>query len=122
MDDQQRKLFGASAEDAALRYLTSHKLKLIERNYRCRSGEIDLVMLDGHTLALIEVRYRADAAFGGAAASVTWHKQRRIISASRHLLLTRPEVRRFPARFDVVAVTPDSKGMRIEWIRAAFTL
>jgi putative endonuclease len=122
MDDQQRKLFGASAEDAALRYLISHKLKLIERNYRCRSGEIDLVMLDGHTLALIEVRYRADATFGGAAASVTWHKQRRIISASRHLLLTRPEVRRFPARFDVVAVTPAAKGMQVEWIRAAFTL
>lgn len=122
MDDQQRKLFGASAEDAALRYLISHKLKLIERNYRCRSGEIDLVMLDGHTLALIEVRYRADATFGGAAASVTWHKQRRIISASRHLLLTHPEVRRFPARFDVVAVTPAAKGMQVEWIRAAFTL
>ena len=122
MDDQQRKFFGASAEDAALRYLSSHKLKLIERNYRCRSGEIDLVMLDGPTLALIEVRYRADTTFGGAAASVTWHKQRRIIAASRHLLLTRPEVRRFPARFDVVAVTPDSNGMRVEWIRAAFTL
>ena len=120
MDDQQRKRIGIGGEDAALRYLTAHKLKLIERNYRCRTGEIDLVMLDGGTLALIEVRYRTDSHFGGAAASVTWHKQRRIISASKHLLLTRRDLRRFPARFDVVAVAPGAGGMQVEWIRAAF--
>ena len=121
MDDQHRKQFGASAEDAALRHLLAHKLKLVVRNYRCRSGEIDLVMLDGITLALIEVRFRADASFGGAAASVTRHKQKRIISASRHLLVTRSDLRRYPARFDVVAVAPSSHGMQVEWIRAAFS-
>ena len=120
MDDQQRKRIGVGGEDAALRYLTAHKLKLIERNYRCRTGEIDLVMLDGSTLALIEVRYRTDSHFGGAAASVTWHKQRRIISAAKHLLVTRTDLRRFPARFDVVAVAPGSRGLQVEWIRAAF--
>jgi putative endonuclease len=122
MDDRERKQFGATAEDAALRYLSERKLQLIQRNYRCRTGEIDLVMLEGRTLALIEVRYRADASFGGAAASVTWHKQRRIASASRHLLLTRHDLRRYPARFDVVAVTPVREGLQIEWIRAAFSL
>ena len=121
MDDQHRKQFGTSAEDAALCHLLARKLQLVVRNYRCRSGEIDLVMLDGATLALIEVRFRADASFGGAAASVTWHKQKRIISASRHLLVTRSDLRRYPARFDVVAVTRSSHGMQVEWIRAAFS-
>lgn len=121
MDDQQRKRIGISGEDAALRYLVAQKLKLIERNYRCRSGEIDLVMLDGATLALVEVRYRADGQFGGAAASVTWHKQRRIISAARHLLFTRSDLRRYPARFDVVTVAPNRGELEVKWIRAAFT-
>ncbi|MFL6547451.1 MAG: YraN family protein [Povalibacter sp.] len=122
MDDQHRKQFGVRGEDAALEFLTARKLQLIERNYRCRGGEIDLVMLDGGTLALIEVRYRANSNFGGAAASVTWHKQRRIICASRHLLLTRAALRHYPARFDVIAVSPASEGVEIEWIRAAFSM
>jgi len=118
MDDQHRKEAGAAAEAAALKYLLLQGLKLIARNYRCRAGEIDLVMLDGPALALIEVRYRTGDAFGGAAASVTYRKQRRIITAARHLLMTRADLHRYPARFDVIAVTP---GMKMEWIRAAFT-
>ncbi|MFL6578666.1 MAG: YraN family protein [Povalibacter sp.] len=120
MDDQHRKQFGVRGEDAALEFLTARKLQLIERNYRCRGGEIDLVMLDGGTLALIEVRYRTDSQFGGAAASVTWHKQRRIICAAKHLLVTRSDLRRYPARFDVVAIAPGAGAMQVEWIRAAF--
>jgi len=64
MDDLHRKEAGASGENAALKYLQQHGLILIERNYRCRSGEIDLIMLDGKTLALIEVRYRGSGDFG----------------------------------------------------------
>ena len=70
-------------------------------------------------MALIEVRYRGSMSFGGAAASVTWRKQRRIITAARHLLLTRTELRRYRARFDVVAI--DATLARIEWLKAAFT-
>ena len=69
-------------------------------------------MLDGATLVLVEVRYRSMRDFGGPAASVTWRKQRRIISAARHLLLTRAELRRYPARFDVVGISPASTGSR----------
>lgn len=122
MDDRSRKEAGSAGESAALQHLLCNGLRLLERNYRCRGGEIDLIMLEGSTLALIEVRYRAATHFGGAAASVTWRKQRRIIAASRHLMLTRPQLRRYPARFDVVAVSPGVEGMHIEWIRAAFTL
>lgn len=121
MDDRHRKEAGAEGETAALQYLCNQGLRLVARNYRCKAGEIDLIMLDGATLALIEVRYRASHAFGGAAASVSWHKQRRIITAAQHLTLYRADLRRYPARFDVVAVSPGPGGLCVEWIRDAFT-
>ena len=107
-----------------MRHLESAGLRLLERNYRCRAGEIDLVMLDGGALVLVEVRLRSSSEFGGAAASVGSRKQRRFALAARHLVLTRPEYRRLPARFDVVALEPGSGdgGMRIEWIRDAFRM
>lgn len=120
MDDRQRKEAGLEAEDDALRYLIEHGLKLVLRNYRCRVGEIDLVMLDGATLVVIEVRYRASDRYGGAAASITKRKQKRIINASRFLLVNRKDLRRFPMRFDVVAI--ESLGEAVEWIRDAFSV
>lgn len=121
MDDQARKEAGVAAENAAFQFLIRNGLKPIARNYRCRGGEIDLVMLDGKTLALIEVRYRASKEFGGAAASVTWFKQKRLILAARHLLTMRKDLRTYPARFDVIAITgSDWRKPQIEWIKQAF--
>jgi len=121
MDDRARKEAGAAAENAAFQFLIRNGLRPVARNYRCRGGELDMVMLDGKTLALVEVRYRASEEFGGAAASVTWSKQRRLILAARHLLTTRRELRRYPARFDVVAITgTDWRQPQIQWIKAAF--
>jgi len=114
-----RKEAGSAGEAAALQYLQSQGLKLVLRNHRCRQGEIDLVMLEGNTLALIEVRYRRAAEFGGAAASVDFRKQRRLVAAARHLLATRADLRRYPARFDVVALS--ATPPHIEWIKHAFT-
>lgn len=117
-----RKDAGGAGEAAALKRLQAHGLKLVLRNHRCRRGEIDLVMLDGNTLVLIEVRYRADDSFGGAAASVTMRKQRRLIAAARHLLATRSDLRRYRARFDVVALSPGTVGdLQFEWIKNAFS-
>jgi len=109
---------GESAEDAALAYLEAAGLRLLERNYRTPGrggGEIDLIMRgEEGTLVFVEVRARAKAAHGGAAASVNAAKQRRIIFAAHHYL------RRFralpPCRFDVIAID----GERVEWLRAAF--
>lgn len=116
-----RKEAGGAGEAEALKQLQARGLKLVLRNHRCRMGEIDLVMLDGNTLTLIEVRYRADDSFGGAAASVTARKQRRLIAAARHLLATRSDLRRYPARFDVVALSPDTAGkLQFDWIKGAF--
>jgi putative endonuclease len=111
---------GRRGEDAALRHLETAGLKLLERNYRCRGGEIDLVMQDGGTLVLVEVRLRSSDQFGGAAASVDHGKQSRVAHAARHLMLTRPLYRRMPARFDVVAI--DRGAAEISWIRDAFRL
>ncbi len=122
MDDRRRKEAGTSGEAIALAFLQSRGLDLIERNYRCRGGEIDLIMLQQKTLVLVEVRFRSTTDFGGGAASVTWHKQRRLIVAARHLLMKRADLRRYPARFDVVAVSPGAHGPQIDWIRNAFTL
>lgn len=90
-------------------------MELLQRNYRCRFGEIDLIMRDGDTLVFVEVRSRAHAGFGGAAASIDAAKQARLVRAARHYLAT---LARVPdCRFD--AVLFDAAG-RPEWIRAAF--
>jgi putative endonuclease len=76
-------------------------------------------MLEGETLALIEVRSRSSEAFGGAAGSVDFHKQRRIVIAARHLLMVHPLLSKRRARFDVVAV---AKNDKMEWLKDAFRL
>jgi putative endonuclease len=114
---------GRKAEDLACRYLEARGLRLLERNYRCRAGELDLVMLDGSTLVLVEVRSRSSSAYGDAASTVGARKRLRFIRAARHLLLARPDYRRLPARFDVVAIDPGSTaeaGPKLTWIRDAF--
>jgi putative endonuclease len=112
------KQVGDAAEDAALLYLQHAQLRLLERNYRTPGrggGEIDLIMRapDGTTV-FVEVRQRKSSSHGGAAASVTFAKQRRIVFAARHYLMRLREPP--PCRFDVVVLEPTG----IEWIQAAF--
>lgn len=108
---------GEAAEQAALKYLQQQGLRLITRNYRCRQGEIDLIMADGNQLAFIEVRYRKNSLFGSAAESVTTAKQRRIIAAASHYLTS--SGKNMNCRFDVVALSGDQGG-KFEWIQNAF--
>ena len=116
---------GDAAEDAALRHLQRHGLRLVQRNFRTPGrggGEIDLIMRepDG-TLVFVEVRQRASASRGGAGASITGVKQRRIVFAARHFLL---RLGSEPAcRFDVVLIQGARDGTDapdIQWLRAAF--
>ena len=104
---------GARAEEQAARFLAGRGLKILARNYRCRGGEIDLVCRDGATLVFVEVRLRTNRDFGGAAASITPAKQRRIALAANHSLAGKP----LPAcRFDAVLLD----GTNIDWICNAF--
>lgn len=106
-----------------MRYLAAQGLELLERNYRCRAGEIDLVMRDGPVLVLVEVRSRSRRDFGSAAATIGRGKQRRFALAARHLMLSRPEFRRLRVRIDVVAIDPPERAGGepvLSWIRNAF--
>lgn len=122
MDDQERKAIGRLGEELALAHLLANGLTPLIRNYRCKMGELDLVMLEREILVLVEVRTRASNDYGGAAASVDWKKQRRLVLAAEHLRMKRAELRRYPARFDVVAITTGAPKARIDWIRNAFWL
>ena len=113
---------GHRAERRAEAFLKRRGLKTVIRNYACKLGEIDLIALDGATLAFVEVRFRRSSSHGSAAASVTATKQRRIARTAAHFLLTHPEWSRFPTRFDVVALTQPNYRVQIEWIRNAFSL
>jgi len=102
---------GKQAEDRALAYLRRQGLQLILRNYRCRFGEIDLVMQDGNLLVFVEVRQRSHRQYGGAAASVGSAKQQRLWRTAEHYLM---RLHYPPAcRFDLVAIDGES----LEWIR-----
>lgn len=112
------KQAGDAAEEQALRYLQGQGLRLLERNYRTPGrggGEVDLIMTQGDgTLVFVEVRQRASTRHGGAAASVSAVKQRRLILAARHYLLRWRSPP--PCRFDVVAI--ETEG--VLWLKAAF--
>jgi putative endonuclease len=108
---------GEQAEQIAAQYLQRRGLKVLERNYRCRYGEIDLILRDGDTLVFAEVRLRRRADFGGAAASIDAAKQARLIHAAQHYLATQPRLP--PCRFDAVLLS-GLNDAEVEWIRNAF--
>ncbi len=115
------KAVGDAAEDRALAHLQQQGLRLVQRNYRLaggprqRAGEVDLILRapDG-TLVFVEVRARAGGGHGGAAASVTGAKQRRIVRAAQHYLTGLAVLP--PCRFDVVAIDGD----QLQWLPGAF--
>jgi putative endonuclease len=112
---------GAASEQLAAEYLRTQGLVIIARNLRCRAGELDLVGLDLSVLAVVEVRQRIRADFGGALASVNRRKQRKIILATRYFLQRQPAWRGHALRFDVVGVQGRPDGVnRIVWIKDAF--
>ncbi|MCW7553585.1 YraN family protein [Endozoicomonas gorgoniicola] len=95
---------GARAEHLALQHLKANRLKLVARNYACRFGELDLVMLDGETLVFVEVRSRNSQQFGGAAASITPAKQRKIRRTAEHFLQNHRKHQHRHCRFDAVLI------------------
>ena len=106
---------GARAEDLCADLLRAAGLRLVERNWRCRLGEIDLIAEEGRTVVFAEVRLRSLGSFGGAGESITAAKRARLLAAARLYLARRPEA---PCRFDVFLV--DGVPARVQWIRNAF--
>ena len=108
---------GGEKERLACAYLQDKGLHLLERNYRCRRGEIDMVMREADTLVFVEVRFRASARFGTPAETVDLRKQRKLAAAASHYLQRNPT--NLPCRFDVIALNGTN---RIDWIRDAFNV
>lgn len=109
---------GAQAEQTAARYLQQHGLTLLQANYRCRFGEIDLILRDGETLVFAEVRLRSRSDFGGAAASIDRRKQGKLIRSAQLYLASLTLLP--PCRFDALLLLSADGAEGVEWIKNAF--
>lgn len=119
---------GNMAESKALKLLTHQGLSLITRNFRIRSGEIDLIMEDPRetdqegedsTLVFVEVRFRIRDDYGTAAESVSPLKMQKIVHTAEYFLIKNPQYQSWACRFDIVAI---SGAKPPDWIQNAFTL
>ncbi len=116
-----RQQLGSQCEQAALRFLEGHGLAKVCSNYRCKFGEIDLIMLDRSTLVFVEVRYRRSASHGSAAATVDSRKQARLRLTARYFLHSHLQFRQHICRFDVIAIEAETAGKAsLAWIPDAF--
>ncbi|ASK34872.1 YraN family protein [Alloalcanivorax mobilis] len=116
-----KKDTGDRAERNARAWLERQGLRPVCSNYRCRLGEIDLIMEHQETLVFVEVRWRSRHDYGGAVASVDRRKQRRLTQAARHYLGRHPQQANRPCRFDVLGMEPDhDQEIRYHWIPNAF--
>lgn len=111
---------GAGAERRAETYLSEHGLRPLERNFRSRFGEIDLIMEEGSTLVFIEVRQRKNDRFGSAAESVSTQKQNKLRKTVDYYLMHNPSYLNVNMRFDVVAISGSLPHARIDWYKNAF--
>jgi putative endonuclease len=109
---------GREAEHQSRRYLEHQGLQFLERNYRCRLGEIDLIMDDHGTVVFVEVRYRGSSRFGCPAETVDARKQARLRATAEHFLQRRRQHREQPCRFDVIAISGNRQPP--VWLKDAF--
>ena len=110
---------GTLAEKQAAKYLKKKGLIFKYRNYRCRRGELDIIMQHQDTVVFVEVRYRSSEAFGGALESITKAKQSRLRYAAEHFLLEH-NLTDVSARFDIICVQGRLSNPKINWIQNAF--
>ena len=115
------RTIGLDAERLAFDTLRRQGLVPVSRNFRCRLGEIDLIMLDDACLVFVEVRYRASNRVASARQTVDTHKQRKLIRTAALFVAKKPRFAHSTMRFDVVAIDYDEhNGQTLEWIKDAF--
>lgn len=115
MDARQR---GMDAEELAWQHLKAHGARLLQRNFRSRRGEIDLVVQDRDSVVFVEVRYRTNPNYGSGEESVDLRKQSRLVACAQHYLQANPDAGHMPCRFDVIAINGSDGSLA--WIRNAF--
>ena len=119
MSIQIRK--GLRYETRARDYLKARGLRLLDSNFRCRFGEIDLIMQENGCVCFIEVRYRNSLDFGGASASITPAKQRKIVKTALFYLAQHPQLARRALRFDALLIQRRAEtALEFDWIKNAF--
>ena len=111
---------GELAEHHACLFLEKQGYQLVEKNFHCRYGEIDLVMKNDSHLVFIEVRYRKNIQFGTGADTVNYNKQSKLVKSARFYLQQHSKLENYAARFDVISMTGDSDKYEIDWIENAF--
>ena len=114
-------LAGEQSESFARRWLESRGLTFFAANFRCRYGELDLIMLDCSCMAIIEVRFRSNPGYGGALTSVTPAKQQRLAKTAQYFMQQQSRFKSLPIRFDVLALSGNVTDPDIDWCRNAFT-
>jgi len=116
-----KRVVGDAAEDLAYRYLKQRGLIPVRRNFACRLGELDLIMLDQQCLVIVEVRFRSSTSFVNAQLTIDYRKQRKIVRTTSMFLAWNKRFCEMPIRFDVVGVDTDESGeTTINWISDAF--
>ena len=114
----QRK--GTAIEDRACAYLQHHGLRICQRNYVRKTGEIDIIAQEGDMLVFTEVRFRAQQQFGKAFETVNAAKQRRIINTAKLYLQQHRQAQQFACRFDIISASLYNDQLTIEWLKNAF--
>lgn len=112
---------GSHFELLALNWLQAQGLQLLQRNYRCKLGEIDLVMRERELLVFVEVRYRGRGSQVAACETVDHRKQQKLLRTARHFLLYNHQLAELPCRFDVLGISSGRELPQYEWIRNAFS-
>jgi putative endonuclease len=122
MDIYKPHQIGQDAELEACAYLQKMGFILIEQNYSCKQGEIDLIMQDQDHIVFVEVRVRHNDELGNALESITRSKINKLIRAATHFLQSEKCLYKVTSRFDVIAIQPVKGVMQLEWIKNAFTV
>jgi putative endonuclease len=121
-DTPRTQDIGQLAEQQACRYLEAQGLQLLVRNYRCKQGEIDLIMRGKNEIVFVEVRSRHHADYGSAIESIDQYKQQKLMRAAHHYLLQKKWFDNVNCRFDIIAINPTQPEPTIEWLEDAFSL
>lgn len=110
---------GQHYEDYALNYLQQRGLQLVEKNFNCRCGEIDLIMRDSDTLVFVEVKYRNSTQYGNGIEQVTRSKRTKLVNSALLYLARHSRSANPPCRFDVVGIGPEAGDDAVQWVKNA---
>ncbi len=115
-----KRKVGDGTESLACRFLEEQGVRILEKNYMCRQGEIDIIAKDGRYLCFIEVKYRKDTTYGEPQEAVSYKKIQHICKVSKFYLYSKYKSYDLPVRYDVIAISPEDNIYTFKWIKNAF--